>query len=221
LEILLSSTSSGSSISSSSDSSSSSSSGSGNYSPITSPASGFLVNGTIQTGNNALDGTPEYLLGGSVGSSQPGQCVWATSLAGGFDSGNNGFELTADLSGTDGVTLGIDNPTASGIISASLANSGAISRVQIAAQAQSGGRFRFGSLKVDFYRNGQLAQSVAVGVDGLPDADASGTEESFQGVEVTPTASNNDQVHVSGVFQMTGSMANTLPNVSGLILVFN
>jgi hypothetical protein len=218
----LSSTSSGSSVSSSSDSSSSDSSsssgGGGSYSPISSPASGHIASGFIQTANNALDGDPEYNLGGS---SDQGQCIWDNNIAGGFDSTLTDFAFTVDLTGSAGITLGVDHSTATGDIAGSLGNSGHVSRIQVLAQAQSGGRFRFASLIVVFSRNGVPTQTINVSADSLPDADGSGGTESNQGLEFTPNASDYDGVGVQGVFQMTDPTPNTIPNLQCQILVFN
>ena len=213
----MSSTSSGSSVSSSSDSSSSSGGG-GGYSPISSPASGYIASGFIQTANNALDGDPEYSIGGS---SEEGQCIWDNDLSGGFDSTLTGFAFTVDLTGTTSTTLGVDNPTATGEIGANLGNLGHVSRVQVLAQAQSGGRFRFASLTVVFSRNGAEVQSIDVAADSLPDADGTGGTESTQGLEFTPNANDCDGVAVQGVFQMTDPTPHTIPNLECQILVFN
>ena len=213
----MSSTSSGSSVSSSSDSSSSSGGG-GGYSPISTPSSGYIASGTIETGNNALDGDPEFYVGGS---SDQGQCVWDNDLSDGFDSTNTGFEFTADLSGSAGVTLGVDNPTANNIASGNLGSSGSVSRVQVFANAQSGGRFRFASLRVVFYRGGAAALTIDVPTDSVPDADGTGGTSSTQGLEFTPDLGGYDGVHVLGVFQMTDPTPNTIPNLECQILIFN
>ena len=213
----MSSTSSGSSVSSSSDSSSSSGGG-GGYSPISSASSGYIASGSVQTANNALDGDPEYSIGGS---SSQGQCVWDNNISGGFDSGNTSFEFTADLTGTDGITLGVDHPTATGIISGSLGISGGISRLQVLAIAQSGGRFQFHSLRAEFYNGGTLERTIDVPADSLPDADGTGGTNSTQGLEFSPGTTGYNNVHILGVFQMTDPTPDTIPNLQCRFLVFN
>jgi len=188
-----------------------------NYTTIPSPPVASVY-AEMRYGSNGSDGgLPELLLGNNGSDATSGRMCW-DDADGAFDSGIVFFSMNIPPGGgsanpdTLSVTGAVTTP-----ITYSLTTYGTVSEVQVVAGVQINASSAVTDLIIQFYKGGTLIETFNLTAGPSVDTTTASNPVAAQVLAVTPAASNNDQVVVSGNVQMQAP-AGTYPNVDDIFV---
>lgn len=182
------------------------------------PPPAASVYGEMRYGSNGSDGgPPELLLGNNGSDATSGRICWDES-DGAFDTGVVFFSMNIPPGGgssnpdTLSVTGAVTTP-----ISYSLTTYGAIAQIQVIAGVQINASSAVTALVIQFYKGGSLIETFNLTAGPAVDTTSASNPVAAEVVAVTPAASNNDQVVVSGNIRMQAP-AGTYPDVDDIFV---
>lgn len=193
----------------------------GNVSASISNISGFnLYAEAIPGSNGDPSGTQTYDVGTDPDTAGCGYNIWDQSVydgdfADGFDTGQAGFDLDANL-GTGSDTL---NVAGAGDVAFSGPGTQNVGSVMIRAGARTAGVAAWTNLTVEFYQGGTMVDSLTVSQGPAVDttsAASSGTAEQIMTVTPASSTSAYTRVTVVGTIRMQ-TPAGTIPGPSDLL----
>lgn len=190
---------------------------------IPSVSSNPCIAGGVQVGSNGSGGgSPGIVLGNGSGTNpSTGNVIWDANPSG-FDSGWVAVQIVASAGGgANGVTCTVTQPNGSTTtVNYSGVNYGTINDVQLqAAVSASNMTITFRSVVVQYYKNGNLTDTVSLPDECAPIADTTGAgapPSASQVSRLSPHTAGNTKVVITFLVRMQTPQS-TLPAPTAII----